>query len=75
MMDNSNSRFTKDLKILFFNANGLERQLDELSILLNDLDIDVALIGETKLMTHKHINIRNHNIYRKQFCDGVLEIS
>ena len=65
-MDTGHSSLTKDLKIIYFNANGLARQADELAVLLHELDIDVALIGETKLMPHKIIKIRNYCIYRKE---------
>ena len=52
------------LKIVFWNANGLNPKLNELSAFINQNKIDIVLIGETKLNPSTKIKIRNYHLYR-----------
>jgi exonuclease III len=58
------SRIHRPLKILAFNANGIERQRHELSKQLQDFSIDVALFYETYLKPHERFFIKNYHVYR-----------
>jgi hypothetical protein len=46
-----------------FNANGIWRQDYELSIQLQDLHIDVALLSDTHLKSHERYFILNYHVY------------
>jgi hypothetical protein len=52
----------RPLKVLAFNANGIERQRYELSKQLRDLHIDVALFLETYLKPHETFFILNFHL-------------
>jgi hypothetical protein len=64
------SRVYRPLKILAFNANGIERQRQELSKQLQDLSIDVALFSETHLKPHERFFITNYHVYRMDRYPG-----
>lgn len=53
-----------NLKIIFWNANGVTPKLNELSALLYTIKADIVLIGETKTNPQKPIKIRNYHTYR-----------
>jgi len=55
---------TLPLKIIFWNANGIQHKINELSALLNKIKADIILIGETKLPPNKPLKLRNFHIYR-----------
>jgi exonuclease III len=60
----------RHLKVVAFNANGIERQAYELRKQLQDLKIDVALFTETHLKPHMRFYIPNYHIYRNDRLDG-----
>jgi exonuclease III len=57
------TRVHRPLKVLAFNANGIERQRYELSKQLQDLRVDVALFTETHLKPHERFFIPNYPSY------------
>ena len=61
---------TKSLSILLWNANGIRNHINELTILLHDKNIDIALITETRLTNKRQINVPGYNIYRTDHPDG-----
>jgi hypothetical protein len=58
------NRIHRPLKDIAFNANGIGRQRYELSKLLQDLHVDVALFSETHIEAHERFYIPNYNFYR-----------
>lgn len=50
-----------DLRIAVWNANGLQRKLNEISLFLNTKHIDIFLISETHLTSRSHIKIRGYD--------------
>jgi len=58
-MDNS-----QPLKIIFWNANGIQQKINELSALLNKIKVDIILIGETKLHPNNLLKFQNFHTYR-----------
>jgi hypothetical protein len=54
----------RPLKVIAFNANGIWRQLYELSKQRQDLHIDVALFSEKHLKRHERFFIANYLFYR-----------
>ena len=66
MAGSRSSRITKDLKIVFFNANGITRQLHEFGIFLHTHSIDVAMINETRISASTELTIPNYTTYRKE---------
>jgi endonuclease/exonuclease/phosphatase (EEP) superfamily protein YafD len=55
---------TRQLKIIAWNARGVREKRNELHFFLSDLDIDVALISETKLTLHDTFRIPSYAVYR-----------
>jgi exonuclease III len=53
------SRGHRPLNVIAFNVNGIVRQRNELSKLLQGLHVDVALLSETHLETHERFFISN----------------
>lgn len=51
-------------KVLTWNANGITSKLPELLHLLRDLDIDLALIQETKISPSRTIKIPSYHVIR-----------
>jgi exonuclease III len=58
------TRFHRPLKVIAFNANGIERQRYEFSKQLQDLHVDVALFSETHLKPHERFFIQNYHFYQ-----------
>lgn len=56
---------SKNFKILNWNSNGLKNKTIELTQYLQEHEIDIALITETKLNQTDKINIKNYETYRK----------
>lgn len=54
----------KELKICHYNANGLKKQINEITQFIIENRIDVMLVGETHLSKNTSINIPNYTIYR-----------
>lgn len=54
-----------DLKLLNWNANGLQRQFYEFKHFLHDQKIDIACLTETHLNNSNKMNIPGYIIYRK----------
>lgn len=52
------------LRILFWNANGIEHKINELSALTVKNKLDVILLSETRLLPNKHLKIPNYITYR-----------
>lgn len=64
--------------IIQWNCNGLTGKYEELKILINKYQPLVICIQESKLLPTKKFNLKNYNIFRKDFensnraCGGVL---
>jgi hypothetical protein len=58
------------LRLVTWNANGLPDKKLELTQLLQELDVDVALIQETHLRPGLAVNIPNYQVYRSDRPDG-----
>jgi exonuclease III len=60
------NRVHRPFKIIAFNANGIQRQRNELSKQLQDLNMDVALFSKTYLKPHErlYVYIPNYHFYR-----------
>jgi hypothetical protein len=58
------TRVHRPLKVVAFNANGIERQRYELSKQLQDLHLDVVLFSETHLKPHERFFIPQFHFYR-----------
>lgn len=54
-----------DLKIAHWNANGLKEKVGELKIFLQEHDIDVMLINETKFTGKSKFKIPGYECFRK----------
>ena len=55
---------TKPLKLCFWNANGVRRDINILTEFLEHFEIDILLINETHLTTNIRFTIKNYTIYR-----------
>ena len=53
-----------NLKILFWNSNGITHKLNELQALVLKLKIDIILLNETKLSPSKKLHIPNYITYK-----------
>lgn len=53
------------LNILFWNSDGLPKKFDEFSDYLENSDVDIALIQETRFWINKRFNIGNYTLHRK----------
>lgn len=49
------------IKIVTWNANGLQKSREELQIFLDTQKIDIAIISETHLTKQSHIKFRGYN--------------
>jgi exonuclease III len=65
------TRVHRPLKVVAFNANGIGRHCYELSKLLQDQRIDVALFSETHLKPHERFYILNYQVYRTDRFAGI----
>lgn len=54
-----------NLNIAFWNANGLQDKIQELTYFLEKYKIDIMLLSETKLTNKIKIKIKNYKVYRK----------
>ena len=52
------------IRVLAWNANGLEQRKDELQCFLNLNKIDICLIAETHFTKQKHIYFKGYKIYQ-----------
>lgn len=57
-------KIKSNIRIVFWNANGIEHKITELTDFLQEEGIDVALLGETYLRPNKNLKIQNYNTYR-----------
>lgn len=53
----------KDLRIVVWNANGIQQKHTELQAFLNIQKIDIGLISETHLTNQTYINFKGYNFY------------
>lgn len=58
------------LKIISWNANSIKNKINELTALINKLNIDIILLCETKLTPKLQLKIRNYHTYR---TDNLLQ--
>jgi hypothetical protein len=65
------TRVHRPLKVVAFNANGIGRQRYELSKQLQEQRIDVALLSETHLKSHKRFYVPNYQVYRTDRIPGI----
>jgi exonuclease III len=54
---------TNSLRIVLWNANGLQSHKQELQTFLNIHKIDIALISETHFTTRTMFRMPNYNVY------------
>jgi len=66
----NNTPTSKSLLILLWNANGIHNHIAELSLVLHDKRIDIALISETHLTNRTKIHIPDYTILRSNHPDG-----
>lgn len=45
---------------MLFNANGLSKNNNELEVILNDRNIDVYLLSETRFMNNSYLKFKNY---------------
>ena len=57
------TKLCKPLQILYWNADGVERDKLLLGVVLEREAIDIALIGETRLRPNSKLKIRNYTTY------------
>jgi exonuclease III len=65
------TRVHRYLKVVAFNANGIERRRYELSKQLQEQRINVALFSETHLKPHERFYIPNYQFYRTHLFPGI----
>ena len=53
----------KPIKILLWNANGIQKHKKELEIILRTKEIDVCLVAETHLTSQSYFKINNYDTY------------
>jgi exonuclease III len=56
--------------ILLWNANGIHNHIAELSLVLHEKRMDIALISETHLTNRTKIHIPDYTILRSNHPDG-----
>lgn len=66
----TNNTTNSALLILTWNANGLKQHKDELLFLLQDKNIDIALISKTHFTSNSCINIYGYKGYSACHPDG-----
>jgi hypothetical protein len=67
------TRVHRTLKVITFNANGIEREHQELSRQLQKHYINMALLSETHLKPHKRFFIPNFHIYQTNCFPSLRE--
>lgn len=60
----------RHLSILLWNANGVRNHTNELTILLQDRQIDIALLTETRLTKRRNLYIPGYSTYRTDHPDS-----
>ena len=65
----TNKKIHRHIKIIYFNANGLNRQKQAFQKFIEDHQIDVALINETFLKPHITFRLANYNVIRNDRLD------
>lgn len=58
------------LKIVVWNANGLCNHAQEIQLFLQNNEIDIMLVSETRFTNKSHIKIQNYSIYNTNHPDG-----
>jgi len=53
-----------DLRILYWNSNGIKSKTNELHALMLKTNVDIVLLNETKLKLLNQLKLRNYNVYR-----------
>ena len=53
----------RPLRILYWNADGVERDKLLLGVVMERESIDLALLGETRLKPNRTLKIRNYSTY------------
>jgi len=65
----NNTPISKSLLILLWNANGIHNHIADLSLVLRDKRIDIALVSETHLTKRTKIHISDYTILRSNHPD------
>ena len=58
------TKLTRPLRLLYWNADGVERDKLLLGLVLEREAIDIALIGKTKIQANRTLKIRNYTMYQ-----------
>ena len=58
------------LKIVLWNANGLAQHTEEVKNYVQNQQLDIMLISETRFTTRSYFKIPNYTIYDTQHPDG-----
>lgn len=62
---NNNTHNHDTLRLAFFNANGINRQKQELTDFINEHKLDAILINETHLRAGDRLKLANFTVYRR----------
>ncbi|CAG4972866.1 unnamed protein product [Parnassius apollo] len=54
-----------NLRLLYWNPGGIQQKLQKLRTVAQQQDIQVILLGETKLNPSTHVKLPNYHIYRR----------
>lgn len=60
------------MKILNWNLNSLKNKLPELQILIAQNAPDIILLQEIRLKPSQPFNLKNYNLFRKDFTGGLI---
>jgi hypothetical protein len=71
MISTLTSKFTKFLRIVLWNANGLLKHKKELEIFLQHYFIDIMLISETHFTDRSYFNIAKYLTYSTNHPDNM----
>lgn len=64
-MDNLSTDYKNYRVVATWNANGLIRGKDELEVFLEDREVAVMLVSETRLKPGQYFGLRNYQVFRK----------
>lgn len=53
-----------DLRILYWNSNGIKSKTNELYAFMSKTNVDIVLLNETKLKPINQLKFRNYHVYR-----------
>lgn len=67
----TNTQSSKLIKLAVWNANGIRNKINEVEIFLNNYNIDIIIITETKLQATDKIKIRNYSVHKYDRNDPV----